>query len=133
MKKNSFWVWYIPLLLIMCLFVYIKLEDLKTKNNTQTVLKIENISSEFQEIYKENDYSIYSKYQVNKYNNEEISTLLEQNKISIKDITDKMNLKDTLNDGGTQIYQNNDYYITKCNTLNGNKNIYISDKEEECK
>jgi len=48
---------------------------------------------------------------------------------SIKHLTDSMNLISTLNDGGTTIHKSSEYDITiiKCNTISGNKNIYIGD------
>lgn len=48
---------------------------------------------------------------------------------SIKHLTDIMKIEGQLNDGGTTIYklEENDITIIKCNTLSGNKNIYIGD------
>ena len=48
---------------------------------------------------------------------------------SIKHLTDNMNLIDTLRDGGTTIYKSDEYNITiiKCNTVSGNKDIFIGD------
>jgi len=48
---------------------------------------------------------------------------------SIKQLTDNMNLIDILKDGGTTIYKSNEYDITiiKCNTIAGNKDIFIGD------
>ena len=47
----------------------------------------------------------------------------------IKHLTDNMNLINTLKDGGTTIYKSSEYDITvvKCNTIAGNKNIFIGD------
>lgn len=47
----------------------------------------------------------------------------------IKQLTDNMNFIDILKDGGTTIYQSKEYDISlvKCNTIDGNKNIYIGD------
>lgn len=47
----------------------------------------------------------------------------------ISHLTDEMNLVDTLRDGGTKIYKSNDNDITiiKCNTVLGNKDIFIGD------
>jgi len=47
----------------------------------------------------------------------------------IKHLTDNMNLIDTLKDGGTTIYKSGEYDITiiKCNTVSGNKNIFVGD------
>ncbi|MBO5095649.1 MAG: hypothetical protein J6B98_02120 [Bacilli bacterium] len=48
---------------------------------------------------------------------------------SIKHLTDIMDYVDTLNDGGTTIYKSNAYDITiiKCNTLSGNRDVFIGD------
>ena len=48
---------------------------------------------------------------------------------SIKHLTDIIDYVDTLKDGGTMIYESNAYDITiiKCNTVAGNKNIFIGD------
>jgi len=48
---------------------------------------------------------------------------------SVKHLTDIMDYIDTLKDGGTTIYKSNAYDITiiKCNTIAGNKNIFIGD------
>ena len=48
---------------------------------------------------------------------------------SIKHLTDIIDYVDTLKDGGTMIYESNAYDITiiKCNTVEGNKDIFIGD------
>jgi hypothetical protein len=48
---------------------------------------------------------------------------------SIKHLTDIIDYVDTLKDGGTMIYKSNAYDITiiKCNTVEGNKDIFIGD------
>ena len=48
---------------------------------------------------------------------------------SVKHLTDIMDYIDTLKDGGTTIYKSNVYDITiiKCNTIAGNKDIFIGD------
>ncbi len=48
---------------------------------------------------------------------------------SIKTITDRLELKDILKDGGTTIYKSKEKDITMivCNTMTENKNIYIGD------
>ena len=52
---------------------------------------------------------------------------------SIKSITDKLELKDTLKDGGTKIYKSKDKDITMivCNTTKNDKNIFIGDYSTE--
>lgn len=48
---------------------------------------------------------------------------------SVKHLTDIMDYIDTLKDGGTTIYKSNAYDITiiKCNTIAGNKDVFIGD------
>ncbi|MBQ8472987.1 MAG: hypothetical protein IJ501_05740 [Bacilli bacterium] len=48
---------------------------------------------------------------------------------SIKHLTDILDYVATLNDGGTTIYKSSEYDITviKCNTISGNKDIFIGD------
>ena len=52
---------------------------------------------------------------------------------SIKSITDKLELKETLKDGGTKIYKSKDKDITiiVCNTTKNDKNILIGDYSME--
>lgn len=59
---------------------------------------------------------------------------------SIKDLTNKLEKTAALDDGGTTIYKNKDKNITiiACNTLDGNRDVYIGDyqlyyKENMCK
>ena len=59
---------------------------------------------------------------------------------SIKDLTNKLEKTATLDDGGTTIYKDEDKNITiiACNTLDGNRDVYIGDyqlyyKENMCK
>ena len=52
---------------------------------------------------------------------------------SVKSITDKLELKDTLKDGGTKIYKSKDKDITMivCNTTKNDRNILIGDYSME--
>ena len=59
---------------------------------------------------------------------------------SIKDLTNKLEKTAALDDGGTTIYKDKDKNITiiACNTLNGNRDVYIGDyqlsfKDNMCK
>ena len=59
---------------------------------------------------------------------------------SIKSVTDLLEKEANLKDGGTAIYKNKDKNMTviACNTLNGNKDVYIGDyqlsfKDNMCK
>lgn len=46
---------------------------------------------------------------------------------SINEITANLKVDDILKDGGTIIYRNENLTVIKCNTLEGNKDIYIGD------
>lgn len=52
---------------------------------------------------------------------------------SIKSITDKLELRETLKDGGTKIYKSKDKDITiiVCNTTKNDKNVFIGDYSME--
>ena len=57
---------------------------------------------------------------------------------SINSLINNMELIDTYKDGGTKLYKNDTISIIKCNTIDGNKDIYISDinleyQENYCK
>lgn len=59
---------------------------------------------------------------------------------SLKSVTDLLEKEANLKDGGTAIYKNKDKNVTviACNTLNGNKDVYIGDyqlsfKDNMCK
>lgn len=69
---------------------------------------------------------------------EYIGTTFQTFDDSIKKLTDELDEIDSYDDGGTTIYKNNDITVIKCNTLDGNKDIYIGDnnltyKETYCK
>ncbi len=58
-----------------------------------------------------------------------LSTAFQTLDDGIKGITDKLELKNTLNDGGTKIYKSKARDITMivCNTTKNDKNIFIGD------
>lgn len=67
----------------------------------------------------------------------ELKSYIEDNSNAINKIIDTLKLEDTLMDGGTQIYKG-DITLIKCNTLDGNKDIYIGNdnmkfKQNFCK
>lgn len=74
-----------------------------------------------------------------KLNNEklDLAESLAEGKITLDKIIEELKKYDELNDGGTEIYRDGgtkkylteDYTIIKCNTLDGNKDIYIGDKD----
>ena len=67
----------------------------------------------------------------------ELKSYIEDNSNAINEIINTLKLEDTLMDGGTQIYKG-DITLIKCNTLDGNKDIYIGNdnmkfKQNFCK
>ena len=99
----------------------------------------ENCNLKLNEYYKYEDITIYTscideihikrddnKKMTLKYYLENVNQPFETsiNKI-IKDATIHQNLKD----GGTTIYKKDNYTIIKCNTIDGNKDIYIGNKD----
>lgn len=107
-------------------------------------------NSEVKEYYKANKRTIYlvcanefyikdlmsndNKITFNNY----ISSTRQTFDDSIKKLTDELDERDSYDDGGTTIYKNNDITVIKCNTLDGNKDIYIGDnnltyRETYCK
>lgn len=81
------------------------------------------LSGNIEEFYviPENDVKITLKHYM--------SNICETFDESIKSITDKLDKKDILKDGGTTIYKSEDKDITMivCKTIDGNKDIFIGD------
>ena len=50
---------------------------------------------------------------------------------SINSLINNMELIDTYKDGGTKLYKNDSIALIKCNTIDGNKDIYIGDTNLE--
>lgn len=81
--------------------------------------------------------TLYSKFNKNNYGKFFKKTLenISLNQSKVQNILSNFNLIDASNDGGSLYYQSKDkkIYIALCNSLEangGNKNIYISDKED---
>ena len=130
-------------------------EDLETINNIISNEDFEILFKDRQPIDSYNKiYAILDKSETNKYNytiyaydgsvsirigGEEYSLkeALLENKITMEEIIEKANqdLKEkniTGNvylDGGSMIYQYSNYTIIKCNTLDGNRDVYIGTKD----
>lgn len=67
----------------------------------------------------------------------ELNYLLQDNKINLNDLYKKANNKEEYDDGGSVLYQYDDFSILKCNTLEGNNDIIfgntnLSKTEEFC-
>ena len=88
------------------------------KLDNRTIYLAENVSELF--IVENKNQTSLRKYIIN-------STEVVDN--SIESITNLLNKQSILKDGGTIIFKNKDKNITliKCNTIDGNKDIYIGD------
>lgn len=78
----------------------------------------------------DNISEIYYYYDNNKYRLiDYLKNMCSNVDDGIKQLTDIMSLESTLEDGGSKIYKSREYDITlvNCNTLLGNKDIYIGD------
>ncbi len=64
--------------------------------------------------------------------NIELKNYIEDNNDAINQIISTLKLEDTLMDGGTQIYKG-DITLIQCNTLDGNQDVYIGNKDMEFK
>lgn len=138
-------------ILFIIVLICITILALLLCNNKEIYLHIGNImpndmNSKIYTISSEkNVYSYFDNVKI-EYNKKEftLSEALENKTISIDDILKKNNKVDSLNDGGTKIYYfkknnmfNKDFLIVDCNSLSGNKNIYIMEnfdfKNSVCK
>jgi len=99
------------------------------------LLKKDSCSNDIEEYYEINKQKIYyaclKEFYVQE-NNHKIALKDYLENEDIKNILDEMNIINVYKDGGTTIYHDNDkklssdgFTIIRCNTIGGNKNIYI--------
>ena len=108
-----------------------KIEVVKTTNNKDIEFN-EYLAKDNRKIYladnlKEVYYYTNSNYKLTL--KEHITTSDQVMDDSIKNLTDNMTFISSLDDGGTSIYKSEGHDITiiKCNTLSGNRDIFIGD------
>lgn len=137
-KKNKFKFnnfYYISIVcLILFIILFIIYNYLFSKVDIQDINIIQNNNNTTSKVYESNDYNIFyygikslDIYSENK--KYDFITLLKSKKIDINLLNDYLNSinnnKIYLYDGGTIIYNSDEYEIIFCNTLEGNKDIYI--------
>ena len=94
------------------------------------------MNDDFILVHKYYDYDVYTSFDslTIKIKNKEYSLeeLLRKNEINITDLINYKTGEQMLNDGGTIIYKydnlnynNKSFILVKCNTIDGNKDIYI--------
>jgi len=125
--------------LIICSLLIIILSALiiliSVKKNSKDIFSIDKINDcniLFSEYLKNEESTIYLNClnEVKIQNDGEylsLSKYLEKNDIT--KVLSHLNLEKTLKDGGTQIYVDDVIKIIKCHTDDGNKDIYIGDKD----
>lgn len=116
-------------------------DNTQTKNFTLLLTKITNCNNQVKEYYTNQDRTIYfvcldeiylkrphTKDMTLKYHLQNVNQSFEA---SIKEIVSDIDDIEYLKDGGTKIYNHNEYTIITCNTLEGNQDIYIGDNNME--
>lgn len=134
------------LLLLILLFGCSKQND----EEYNMILNVSELTNDFVKIYELGNNSIlYSEFKNiyylpsdEKNNKIDLKNALEEKTVNIDEIISKLELVDELNDGGSKLYissnniSNIDFYLARCNKIDGNKNIYISLNEnviEKCR
>jgi len=64
---------------------------------------------------------------------ENLKNFIETDDKAIDKIIDTLKLESTYSDGGTKLYKGENLTLVKCNTLDGNRDIYIGDQNMEFK
>jgi len=120
---------------------YIKIEQEKLKEDIKfNIIETKNCNFRLNEYYKNNDRTIYTScldeiYVIRpnsdavvtlKYYLENVYQTLDD---SIKQLVKDATIDKELKDGGTKIYKKDNYTVILCNTVNGNKDIYIGNEQ----
>lgn len=101
-------------------------------------LNSRNIYDDFIEIYTFDDGSkiytnlkelLYEDYS-NDISDIPLAEALRNGYTKIDALYENWEIIETYDDGGTKIYNNDEYYLLKCNTISGNKNIIIGTKKD---
>ena len=102
---------------------------------TNINLKVnDNCNNKAQLLIKQNDRNVYT-YCFNdatvKINGKEenLKNFIETDDTAIDKIIATLNLEDTLFDGGTKVYKGDNLTLIKCHKLDGNRDIYIGDRD----
>lgn len=134
----------IILTISLCILITNFINNKKQSNNSNQLNNLKTKEITKYEIINQdtNPYTIYY-YGINSATinlndkKHEINKAIKENKITLDEILNEMEIYGEINDGGTKIYRNNNnlklfndnYTIIKCNRINGSKDIYIGDNE----
>lgn len=116
-------------------------QDLITieKANKEENTRVTVINEDDEDIYRIYYYGLKSatlNWNGEKY---DFADAIKNNVIGIDSVIDEMNIHKTFwnigvtvyRDGGSTMYKSSTYSMLKCNTINGNNDIYIGDKDME--
>jgi len=120
---------------------YIKMEkEDEVADIKLNVVEPQNCNLKLNEYYKNNDRVIYTscfdEIYVLRKNSDAVMTLkyylekvYQTFDDSINKLVSDMEVVSMLKDGGTKVYKKDNYTIIVCNTINGNKDVYIGNKD----
>jgi len=120
---------------------YIKMEkENEVADIKLNVVEPQNCNLKLNEYYKNNDRVIYTscfdEIYVLRKNSDAVMTLkyylekvYQTFDDSINKLVSDMEVVSMLKDGGTKVYKKDNYTIIVCNTINGNKDVYIGNKD----
>lgn len=114
-------------------------EDIPKKNFNIVIEEESNCNLKLNEYYKKDNRTIFTSClnEINieneenkqitlKYHLDNINQFFER---SINQLVSDANVDNILKDGGTTIYKKDNYTIILCNTIDGNRDIYIGNKD----
>ena len=139
-KKRKYILLIIILLTVILIYIFI----LNTKNVPIIISKTINCDNNAKLYHQKNNTKIYS------YCLDKIEVIIDNKPIELKEYLKNNSINDLINslektaslyDGGTNIYNdggskritNNGIALIKCNTIDGNKDIYIGNKDMQYK
>jgi len=120
---------------------YIKMEkENEVADIKLNVVEPQNCNLKLNEYYKNNDRVIYTScfdeiYVIRKNSDAVMTLKYYLEKVyqtfddSINKLVSDMEVVSMLKDGGTKVYKKDNYTIIVCNTINGNKDVYIGNKD----
>ncbi|MBQ3021009.1 MAG: hypothetical protein IJD92_02140 [Bacilli bacterium] len=115
---------------------YIKYE--KEKNYKLSVIEEDNCNLKLNEYYESNNRTIYTtcikEIYIERNNNKltlknHLLNIYQTIDESIKELVSDINVYEVYKDGGTTLYKKDNYAILLCNTIEGNKDVYIGNKD----
>lgn len=120
-----------------------KIEESSNKNYTLEITRTPNCKDEIKEYHHQDNRTIYfvcideiilkrktAKDMTLKYHLQNVNQTFSD---SIKQLVSDIDDIEYLKDGGTKIYKHKEYTIILCNTIEGNKDIYIGNANMEYK